>query len=139
MKSSAMDGILFGQRRRRGNRAMPQPPLEIDPDEDEQPAGDLERVERLGEQAEREEDRDERYSGERQYGADPEGARQPREPEDERDDRDEDRRRPEQERHRRRPRELEAVDEGDLIGEDHRRRDGDEVPILPRDPERALA
>src|SRR4051794_25856232 len=60
MKSSAMGSMLFRQAWRRRRGLLPQTPLEVDPDEDEDAAGDLERVERLGEQDEREEDAEER-------------------------------------------------------------------------------
>src|SRR6478735_333501 len=60
MKSSAMPCMLFRCGERRRDRVMPHPPLEVEPDEDQDAAEDLERVERLGEQEQREENAEER-------------------------------------------------------------------------------
>src|SRR5206468_1586415 len=82
MKSSAMGGMLFGRGRRRCYRLMPQPPLEVDPDEDEDAAGDLERAERLREQGEREEHTEERLEVVHDHSPRRADARDGREPED---------------------------------------------------------
>src|SRR2546423_9235869 len=57
MKYSAMGRILFPLH---GDRRPPPEPFERDPGEHQDAARDLERVQRLGEQDEREEDREER-------------------------------------------------------------------------------
>ncbi len=61
------------------------------------------------------------------------------EPEGKREQPDEDRSRPEEECDRRRMAELEAVDEAELVEEDHQPREQDELDVFPGDPERALA
>src|SRR5438128_1008834 len=78
--------MLFGRWHRRCDRPMSEPPLEIDPREDQQPAGDLERMERLGEQDEREEDAEERLEVVDDHGPRGADARDGREPEDVREE-----------------------------------------------------
>src|SRR5258707_3781802 len=86
MKSSAMGSMLFRRRERRCDRAMPQSPLEEDPDEDQDTAGDLERMKRLGEQEQREEDAEERLEVVHDHGPRGSDARDGREPEDVREE-----------------------------------------------------
>src|SRR5581483_12207860 len=58
--SSFIDKSRYPVKPRGGDRLVPEPPLEIEPDEDQESPGDLERMKRLGEQDEREEDAEER-------------------------------------------------------------------------------
>jgi len=71
-------------------------------------------------------DGDQRDAAERDSGADPERARKVLQAKRERDQPDEDRRRAEQQADRRRMRELQAVDEAELVQEDHQRGEKDE-------------
>src|SRR5579862_7633574 len=77
-------------------------------------------------------------AGEGYRGAEPEGAGEMLEPERERDQADEHRGRPEQERDRRGMCELDPVDEGDLVEEDHQRREEDQPEVASLDPKRAF-
>src|SRR5579862_4158258 len=76
---------------------------------------------------------------ERDGGGEPERRGRPFDPDDEREDADEHRRRPEHEADRRRRRQVHAGDEARLVQEDEQRRQPDELPVRPADPERPLA
>src|SRR5260221_10291874 len=82
MKSSAMGSMLFRHRVRRFDGSMSQPALEVDPGEDEDAAGDLERAQRLREQDERKEDAEERLEVVHNHRARRSDARDGCEPED---------------------------------------------------------
>src|SRR6476659_9651887 len=86
MKSSAMPSMLFGRGQRRGDRPVAQAPLEVDPDEDQDAADDLERMERLGEQKQREQDAEERLEVVDDDGPRRANALDRREPEDVREE-----------------------------------------------------
>src|SRR5262249_59914129 len=83
-------------------------------------------------------DSDESDTGEGQACADPERSGQICAKKCDRDQPHEHRARTEEERDGRGVSELEAVDEAELVHEDHRRCDADVDPVVPRYPERAV-